>query len=347
MMRYLSRVLILAGAVLVSMAGMELGLRLIPARIWMPALSTGPNIFPWIRYDPITGHANRENFEHNALHINRFGLRGPDTTCSPDGKLRIVCMGDSRTFGIWKDGAGRRFDNSYPAYLQEILAGTAEVLNAGVIGYTSPNGLAQLHSQLLTLHPSIIVVSYAVNDHSPARAPELAPVEPPTGASLQHLFDISTRLELFRLAVAAYRRATTTSGNKVVNPALSLPKYERTLQRIVADARRNGIRVVFLTQALRPRSQQNVHMTDGELFLLGTPSLDRIYGLDADYQKAMLAVAHQLDVPVVDGAAAVDRWQGEPLFGPDDLVHVNPRGARLLAEVVRDRLADLGWLPTR
>ena len=345
MRRYLALVPLLLFALFVSASCLEAMLRLVPERIWMPALPTGP--YPWIRYDPITGFANRANFDRNPLHLDNFGLRSPDTTRNPHAEARLVCMGDSRTFGIRKDAEGMPMDNAYPAFLQELLGSRAEVLNAGVIGYTSATGLAQLHSLLIPLHPSAVIVSYGVNDHCPDRQPALAPFDPPKAPFLQTLFDFSARMQLFRLVMAASRQARAPSDERVRNPAVPLPIYQENLRRIVADARRNEIRVVFLTQALRPRSQRDVHTNPGELFLLGATSLDEIYALDSDYRRAMIAVANGLNVPVADGAAAIEQWQGEPLFGPDDMVHVNPLGAKLLAKVVRDKLADLGWLPTQ
>jgi len=72
----------------------------------MPALPRGP--FPWIRYDPITGYANRANFDHNALQLDNFRLRGADRMRELQGRVRPVDTGDSQAFGIRKDGDHRQ-----------------------------------------------------------------------------------------------------------------------------------------------------------------------------------------------------------------------------------------------
>ncbi len=75
------------------------------------------------------------------------------------GTLRVVCFGDSSTFGI-----GARMQDTWPAQLQDMLAEDAnrgtpaspevsgarrvEVINAGVPGYTSYQGLQHMRQKL-------------------------------------------------------------------------------------------------------------------------------------------------------------------------------------------------------
>ena len=61
------------------------------------------------------------------------------------------------------------------------------------------------------------------------------------------------------------------------------------------------------------------------------------------YQGIMFDVAHEMNVPVADAAKAFEQWEGEPLFGMHDLVHVNPLGAGVIAEVLHAKLSELGW----
>ncbi|MDG1894181.1 MAG: GDSL-type esterase/lipase family protein [Fuerstiella sp.] len=91
------------------------------------------------------------------------------------GTLRIVCFGDSSTFGI-----GARMEDTWPAQLQQLLAdGIAtgsstsvdtrdvrrvEVINAGVPGYTSHQGVQHMRQKLDDLDPDIVMASYANND---------------------------------------------------------------------------------------------------------------------------------------------------------------------------------------
>ena len=60
------------------------------------------------------------------MSTNSLGLRGPEID-SPKKHLRVLCLGDSVTFG-W----GVEEQNAYPALLQQKIM--AEVINAGVPG---------------------------------------------------------------------------------------------------------------------------------------------------------------------------------------------------------------------
>ena len=79
--------------------------------------------------------------------------------------IRIICLGASPTFG-W----GVRYQEAYPYQLRKNLAEKfhlsyeIEVINAGVIGYSSYQGLLFLKNKILKFNPDIITVSYVIND---------------------------------------------------------------------------------------------------------------------------------------------------------------------------------------
>src|SRR6266404_4190437 len=77
---------------------------------------------------------------HKAVHINSNGTRGPEFTVEkPPGTIRILSLGDSRTFG-W----GLTDEETYSRRLRNLLqnyAGdgrTVEVINAGVNAWSYP-----------------------------------------------------------------------------------------------------------------------------------------------------------------------------------------------------------------
>lgn len=99
--------------------------------------------------------------------INGHGLRGREVPRrKPAGTVRILCAGDSGTFG-W----GVRDDETYPAYLQKRLnekgAVTYETINAGVPGYSSHQVLGLLRRLLPELKPDVVILSCGRNDHNP------------------------------------------------------------------------------------------------------------------------------------------------------------------------------------
>ena len=81
------------------------------------------------------------------------------------GKIRIACVGDSITFGARLKS---RAEDSYPAQLQRLLGGNAEVTNFGVGSCTlirkgRPNVWNQL-GKIQQSNPDVVIVSLGTND---------------------------------------------------------------------------------------------------------------------------------------------------------------------------------------
>jgi lysophospholipase L1-like esterase len=119
----------------------------------------------WQR-SPLVGHENKPDCVGRdgeaEIRINSIGLRGPKLR--QDGAVRILALGDSCTFGYVVSESA-----SYPAVLQKLLDDRGgptryEVLNAGVEGYTSWQGLIYLRERGLALNPAIVIFGYGFND---------------------------------------------------------------------------------------------------------------------------------------------------------------------------------------
>lgn len=94
-------------------------------------------------------------------------LRGFREVEFPDRKapavFRIICLGDSWTFGH-----NVAQDEAYPQRLrallkQEFPEANFEILNIGVPGYSSYQGV-KLLKRFTTLEPDVVVIAYAIND---------------------------------------------------------------------------------------------------------------------------------------------------------------------------------------
>ncbi len=98
------------------------------------------------------------------ITLNRAGYRDRDFKAKAPGVFRVVCMGDSWTFG-----ANVGPEECYPARLRALLAAEApagrfEVLNLGVLGYTSFQGRVLMTHTVLGLDPDLVVIGYGMND---------------------------------------------------------------------------------------------------------------------------------------------------------------------------------------
>ena len=101
------------------------------------------------------------------IALNAEGFRSPPITKEKrPGALRIACIGDSWTFGM-----NVNQDATYPGRLEALLKQQRpgvdlEVMNFGVLGYSSFQGLQLLKSRVLDLHPDVLVIGFGMNDSS-------------------------------------------------------------------------------------------------------------------------------------------------------------------------------------
>ena len=97
--------------------------------------------------------------------VNRQGFRGAEVAEEkPPGVFRIVCLGDSHTFGY---GVGE--GESWPCVLESALRARLdgsrfEVLNCAVNAYDAEQSLALLELRLLRFHPDLVLLGFFVND---------------------------------------------------------------------------------------------------------------------------------------------------------------------------------------
>jgi lysophospholipase L1-like esterase len=276
--------------------------------------------------------------------INAAGYRGPAVRREKTpGVLRIATFGDSSTFGM-----GVRWSETYSARLVEELAKRgvkAEVIDAGVIGFSIEQGLERYRELVRDLRPDVVTLAFgAVNEHFPAaglqdrekieenakRAAERRPVRDwlRENVRISHLFawlDEQRRgfdrgriaTELMKQRSAA-RKLEATAG-RVDWPGerrVSLARFEEDLERFVATARADGVgRTVLISM---PRH----------------PSREREEPVLLEYNAVVERVGARLAIPVFDarGRVASELRSGakwDDLFV--DFYHPSPRGHALYA----------------
>jgi hypothetical protein len=118
-------------------------------------------------YDPSKGWMPKPNvkdlkvFDNKILNTNSKSLRGKrEFSYGRDGRLRILILGDSFTFGDEVSD-----DETYSSYLQEMLP-NAEVINMGVHGYGHDQMLILLKEEGIKYAPDIVIVGFLPLDMS-------------------------------------------------------------------------------------------------------------------------------------------------------------------------------------
>ncbi len=312
-------------------------------------------MWTWVVYDPVVARTNRAGDVQAQLGftINSLGFRGPEITVrKPPGTFRIVCMGDSTTFGIWNEAFLEvRGSTSYPGELAALLAkngwNDVEVINAGVLGYTSAQGVAQLLAQVVRLGPDVITVRFGNNDHGQRFGREPVPASTPLDYALlrwtpQALLDLQVVRLMFHGVRRTHAGGQLSPAPRVVPPA----EFRRNLERIVTIGRAYGARVLFLDFPYRPLERGP---TPGETFpnaMQDATSLEELHATHDAYQQIVRDVARATDTPFL-AMAPVMYPRHREVFTDADMTHPNAAGYALMGRLLFDELQTLRWLPAR
>ena len=98
--------------------------------------------------------------------LNRYGFRGPEFSIrKSDSTYRIVCLGDSRSFGFGVEKEQDTYCGRLRRYLNQQNNGTHyEVINLSVLGYSSFQGKRLLETFGLSLSPDMVLSFFGFND---------------------------------------------------------------------------------------------------------------------------------------------------------------------------------------
>jgi lysophospholipase L1-like esterase len=185
-------------------------------------------------------------FSRTPFRTNALGLRGDELADA--GAVRILALGDSCTWGYQVGD-----DQSYPAVLQQLLdaragRGRYAVLNAGVPGYTSHQGVTYLADRAAALHPAVVLIAFQFNDAVPdgdleeglARARRMRLV----ARAGDYLYGHS---QVYRWAFESLGRASPAPRA----PRVGVEKYRQNLERMVTLARDLGAEPVMIDWNVR------------------------------------------------------------------------------------------------
>lgn len=274
--------------------------------------------------DPILFWRSVRRYPYNG---QGFKGREPSPVKGPR-EFRIFCYGDSNTDGPDRGG--------WPEQLQSVLdqksiPGGREflVVNAGVAGYSSYQGLRRFQQEVAPYSPDLVLVSFGWNDHWEALgAPDkqfsssIPLIDALQGVMLRYRF----YLVLKQYMVPCLLRREHFSG-----PRVSPKEYLENLAGFVETARRHGAAVVLLT---RPYGDERILRSDrvpakyleriarGNKDLLGFAERERVHALDVN--GAFAALPPSLFV---------------------DSCHFTLQGHRKMAELLCGYLEDNGLIP--
>lgn len=225
--------------------------------------------------------------ERTAFRTNSIGLR--DEELRDDGAVRILSAGDSCTWG-WAVAQ----NEAYPQVLQRRLdarfgAKAYRVINAGIPGSTTYDGLLYLRERGLALNPAIVIAGYAWNDSMP-----LGDIE----EELRRQRLVLPLLELDDFLVTEsslwnWLRTKTRGSRPTHLPPRTTPeKLQRNVAEIVRLTRESGAQVLwleFLDQQIENPYRDSLHTVQAELNVPALryqgPQLDAVHPTREGYAQ--------------------------------------------------------------
>ncbi|MBN2381439.1 hypothetical protein JXQ70_01020 [bacterium] len=274
----------------------------------------------------------REPLYYWHVKTNKWGMNDKDfTEAKPDNVKRIICLGDSCTFG-W----GVKRDQAYFSILQrEIdqlgITTPVEVINAGHTGFSSFQGLKLMEHYIRNWDPDIVTINFGANDHLIQGAHQadknayLANQGP-----LQRLHSILEASNWFILC--------SRTKNKFLPAHNSMQKHKGvSVNRVsIEDFRKNLLDMISICRQI-----------DAIPVLLTQPYTRQKLKEDP-YYLSMLEISARHSVMIVDCAQTFRtyNWTSSNLqFSSNSLfidgIHPTPEGHQLIARMIVDALKPL------
>jgi len=283
--------------------------------------------------DPLLLWRLKPNLDHaiwdfTVLSTNseHFRVVGPSRSMQSrqPGAIRIVCLGDSVTFGyrvpaVWPDHPFE-YDPTwlpYPMLLEKELGAanpgrTIEVVTMAVPGYTSHQGLAWLRRDIKTLKPDLIIASFGWNDASLSDVPDHEAIRTSWSAvSLRRLIDYS---QAFAHATRWLRAREALKRNPRPTSRVPAEDYAANLLAMIKLAEAQGAGAIVIAAPYRdvvPTAPEGVLMPR--------------------YREALRATMAQHRVPFLEILELTEKAypSNEGWFG--ERIHPNHMGHRLIA----------------
>jgi lysophospholipase L1-like esterase len=279
----------------------------------------------------------------NSQHLRS---RNSTDTLAPKqaGAIRIVCLGDSVTFGfrvpvVWPDKPSEYDPEWLPfSMLLEKQLKEAnpdrqiDVVNMAVPGYTSHQGLAWLRRDIDRLKPDLLVVSFGWNDASLSDVPDRAAINtgwPAFGTRwlIDHsqAFAHATRWLRTGQQLKEKDQPTLQAGPQA---RVSQEEYLANLLAIEQLARQHGASVIVMTAPYRDHSSE---AAEADLMFQYRIAL----GTTMRQRKIRFLEIREL---TEDAFPSNEGWFGER-------IHPNHMGHRLIASELLKMIATSRVLP--
>lgn len=291
--------------------------------------------------DDELGFLNRPNFECYSGGVyrvrtdpNGFRAERPVAAAKAPGKTRIICAGDSVTWGYMTPT-----DQTFAAQLER-QDPSYEVINAGVIGYSLSQERVFVE-RLRKFSPDVILINLCRNDVLPTEDP----------------FKNIRALQRAQLKEQLERQQWTAEEKKLLARTddifVNAKRVYREVRKFSPEEKEVLNQVFF-----QPPLEELARMQEPRIIFLLIPPLDKFEKYEALKKRVVESGIEFIDFPeLVDGPPTLLKWYRSPLrktilndlhniFAVSerrqvyqkrnymDAMHTTPKGNRLIAEKI-------------
>jgi lysophospholipase L1-like esterase len=255
------------------------------------------------------------------ISLNSQGFRDEEFPAGKTpGVFRIICLGDSWTFGA---NVGQ--EQAYPQRLKALLRrefpeANFEVFNLGVLGYSSQQGLELLRRTIDKMQPDMVTIAYAWNDASLAGFHDSDMSGHEISGAAKLAAAIAERSETFKLMrylallmksrpkslADRLREESARAREEAIDydklepwTRVPLKDYEKNVSDMIELARRHGAGAVLLYNEMSEQSR---------------------------YRSALKNISRARRVPLIDSSALVAQARREAEQGLESKLALQPRG---------------------
>ena len=191
---------------------------------------------------------SQARFFDSPITINSLGFRGKEVSRDKGNAYRIVALGESTTFGFTLN----QNDQPWPELLEQMIherlrpQRPVEVINAGIPSWTLQANLGRLPTEILPLHPDMIISYHGYNGFSMIQGvvPLSNSLDPPVykRRPLKLLADCEYRLKVMN-AVRREQALLATRASSFADPLQT--RYAEAYRQLIRFAQTNNIRLVL------------------------------------------------------------------------------------------------------
>lgn len=212
---------------------------------------------PDISVDVINTANKIELKKEMRIHIetNKDGYRTKTLPVEkPENSCRIVCLGDSTTFG-WGVNQNERFSYFLEESLNEDQSlKTYDVMNFGIPGYTIYHGIQTYLHYVQKYHPDFVIVTFGANDgRLISETVKTALFQPSSVQRLQSIFRHFHTYRFFRKHLLRLAQSKSGAENKDTAvreikkvPFISISEYKQYVRQFIEITRKNNSKLILL-----------------------------------------------------------------------------------------------------